>query len=83
MKVEGSHRVLVRNHSTGGAIEAAGTIEQLAMAHPLSYWCLALTLAAAAFATRWMTNAAAKQNGPEIQFEEYASDELIGLGLNG
>lgn len=64
------------------AIAKAAELELSAMASPLSYWCVAVTLAAAAFAARWITNASAKQNIPEIQFEETPSDELIQLGLS-
>ena len=60
-----------------GAIE-----EQRAMASPLSFLAMALALGAAAFAARGVTDRRAKESGPEIQFEESASDELIGLGLN-
>jgi hypothetical protein len=40
-----------------------------------------VVLGGAAFAVRRFANASADRSGPEIQFEEFASDELIGLGL--
>jgi len=58
-------------------------LEQRAMATPVSYGAMALALGAAALAARKVTDRSAKRDGPEIQFEESASDELIGLGLNG
>lgn len=64
-------------------INTAVGLEQRAMSNPLSYWCGAVILGVAAFAARRVSNMSANQNGPEIQFEESASDELIGLGLNG
>ena len=36
-----------------------------------------------AFAVRRITDASARRSGPDIQFEESASDALIGLDLNG
>jgi hypothetical protein len=65
------------------AIHKAAELEQRAMANPLSYWAMAVTLGAAAFAARRFTNRSANRSGPEIQFEESASDELVRLGLNG
>ncbi len=63
-------------------IHKGATEEQRAMASPLSYFAMAGALSAAAFAARWVTDRSAKQSGPEIQFEESRSDELIALGLN-
>jgi hypothetical protein len=65
------------------AIHSAAEVEQRAMASPLSYWVMAGALAAAAFAARLVTNMSANRREPEIQFEATASDELVGLGLNG
>ena len=57
-------------------------LEYRAMATPLSYCAMAFVLGAAAFAARRFATASAIQNGPEIQFEESASDELLVLGLS-
>jgi hypothetical protein len=65
------------------AIDTAVELEQRAMASPLSYLCVAVTLVAAAFAARRVTDRSANRNGPEIQFEESPSDGLVVLGLNG
>jgi hypothetical protein len=65
------------------AINEAVELEQRAMANPLNYWCVAVTLGATGFAARRVTDRSAKRNGPEIQFEESSSDELVVLGLNG
>jgi hypothetical protein len=65
------------------AIHKAAEFEQRAMAGSLSYWGMALTLGAAAFAVRKITDRSINRSSPVIQFEESASDELIGLGLNG
>ncbi|SPE34711.1 membrane hypothetical protein [Candidatus Sulfopaludibacter sp. SbA3] len=56
-------------------------LEQRAMASPLSYCAMIATLAAAAFAARWLTNTSADCSEPEIQFEESSPDELIVLDL--
>ncbi len=64
------------------AIQNATEWERRAMSSPLSYWAMAATLGAAAFAARWVSNASANRNEPEIQFEESASDELVELGIN-
>jgi hypothetical protein len=64
------------------AIATAVRLEQNAIANPLSYWCVAVTLGTAAFAARKVSNMTAIRNPPEIQFEEWPSDELVGLGLN-
>lgn len=63
------------------AIHKAAELEQRAMASPPIYWAMAVTLGAAAFAARRVTMMSANRSGPEIQFEESASDELVGLGL--
>jgi hypothetical protein len=63
-------------------IHQGATVEQDAMASPLRFGAVAATLAAVAFSARWVSKASAKEGGPEIQFEESASDELILLGLN-
>jgi hypothetical protein len=63
------------------AIHKLVGLELRAMANPLSYWAMAAALAAAAFAARKLTNASANRSGPEIQVEESASAELVGLGL--
>lgn len=64
-------------------IHKAVGLEQLAMASPLRYWAMAAILSAAAVAARIVTNMSANRSGEEIQFEESASDELVGLGLDG
>jgi len=64
------------------AIHKYAQLEQRAMASPLRYWAMAGTVAAAAFAARLVTNMGANRSEPETQFEEFASDELIRLGLN-
>jgi hypothetical protein len=63
-------------------IHKGAGVEQHAMASPLSFLAMAGALGAAAFAARLGADQSAKLSGPEIQFEESASDELIGLGLN-
>jgi hypothetical protein len=65
------------------AIQQAAELEQRAMSSPLGYWAMVVTLGAVAFAARRLTNMSANRSGPEVQFEESASDELVGLGLNG
>ena len=57
--------------------------EQWIMADRLLYGEAVPILAAAAFAVRKFSNRRADRDGPEIQFEEFQSDELIGLGLGG
>ncbi len=52
------------------------------MSNPLSYWCVTVIFGITAFAARRVSNRSANQNGPEIQFEAFASDELVELGLN-
>jgi hypothetical protein len=64
------------------AVHNAVELEQRAMSSPGSYWAMAGTLGAAAFAGRKITNTSAKLGGPEIQFEESPSDEVVALGLN-
>ncbi len=82
-KIESPHGVLVRHYPAAVAINKAVELERRAMASPKTYCCLALILGAIAAAVRTVSIMSTKQNGPEIQFEESASDELIGLGLNG
>jgi hypothetical protein len=65
------------------AIHNAAELERRAMSHPLSYGAMVFTLGAIAFAARRLTNRRASENGPGIQFEESASDEMIELSLNG
>jgi hypothetical protein len=65
------------------AIHQAVELEQRAMSSPPIYWAMVVTLGAVAFAARWVTDTSANRSGPEIQFEESPSDELIGLRLNG
>jgi hypothetical protein len=65
------------------AIQQAAELEQRAMSSPLGYSAMVVTLGAVAFAARRLTNMSANRSGPEVQFEESASDELVGLGLNG
>lgn len=60
------------------AIQYAAQWEQRAMASPLVYSGVAGALCAVAFTARKIANASAG----EILFEEFASDELIGLGLS-
>jgi hypothetical protein len=55
--------------------------EQRVMANRLIYWTAAVVLGSAGFAVRRFANTNADRCGPEILFEEFASDELIGLGL--
>ncbi len=62
-------------------IHHLGLLELRALAQPLSCWAMIFGLAAAAFAARRMTDAAASRGGPEIQFEETSPDETIGLCL--
>jgi hypothetical protein len=64
------------------AIDAAVRLEQSAMSNPLIYLAMAVILGVAAFVARMVTDMSANRNGSEIQFEESASDELVGLGLN-
>jgi vacuolar-type H+-ATPase subunit I/STV1 len=65
------------------AIHKYAQLEQRALSSPLSYWAMTGTVAAAAFAARLVSNTGANRSEPGIRFEESASDELIGLGLNG
>jgi len=65
------------------AVHKLAQLELRAMASPLRYWVMAGSLAAAALVARIVTNSTANHGGPGIQFEESASDKLIGLGLNG
>ncbi len=65
------------------AIHNAAELELRLMSSPLNYWAMAVALGAAAFAARRASNTSANRSGREIQFEESASDELVGLGLNG
>ncbi len=65
------------------AIQKLVELEQRAMASPVSYGAMAGILGAAAFAARMVANASANRSGPETQFEEAASDELVVLGLDG
>ena len=65
------------------AVHKIVELEQQAMGNRLGYWAMAVVLAAAAFAARRVADASATRNGPEIQFEESASDDVIVLGLNG
>jgi hypothetical protein len=53
------------------------------MADRLLYGKAVLILAGAAFAVRKLTNRRADRDAREIQYEEFESDELIGLGLGG
>jgi hypothetical protein len=64
------------------AIGQAAEVEQRAMASPLSYWAVAVTMGAAALVARRVTNTGVEGSAPETQFEESPSDELVGLGLN-
>ena len=65
------------------AIQYAVEQEQRAMANPLRFWCVAVALGAAAFAARSVTNRSADRSELGTQFEEFPSDELVQLGLNG
>jgi hypothetical protein len=65
------------------AVHKYAQLEQRALASPLSYWAMAGSLAAAALVARMVTDSTANRSAPDVQFEESASDELIGLGLNG
>ena len=65
------------------AIHKAAELEQRAMAHPLRYWAMVAILGGAAVAARRIATASANRSGPEIQFEESASYELIALDLDG
>jgi hypothetical protein len=65
------------------AIHKGAGLEQPAMASPPSYWAMAESLGRAAFVARRITNASANRSGPEIQFEESASGELVVLDLEG
>jgi hypothetical protein len=64
------------------AIHKSAQLEQRALASPLSYWAMASALAVASIAARLVADTSANRSEPEIRFEESASDELIGLGLN-
>jgi hypothetical protein len=66
----------------GLAIHKYAQLEQRAMASPLCYWAMAGSLATAALVARMVTDSTANRSEPDVQFEESASDELIGLGLN-
>ena len=65
------------------AIHKYAQLEQRALASPSCYWAMAGSLAAAALVARMVTDSTANRSAPDVQFEESASDELIGLGLNG
>jgi hypothetical protein len=65
------------------AMVQAVELEQRAIANPLVYACVAVTMGAAAFAARRVTNMSAKRSAPQTQFEESPSDELVTLSLNG
>jgi hypothetical protein len=65
------------------AIHEYAQLELRAMASSFSYWAMAGALAAAALAARMVTDSTANQSEPGIQFEQSASDELIGLSLSG
>ena len=65
------------------AIHTVAQLELRALASPFSYWAMAGSLAAAALAARFVSNRVANRSEPGIQFEESASDELIGLRLDG
>lgn len=56
-------------------------IERWMVSDPRIYWASAVVLAAAGIAVRRLARRNADPSGPAIQFEEFASDELIGLGL--
>jgi hypothetical protein len=62
-------------------VHRAVELEQWAMANPWSYGTVAAVLAAAAAAARWHANRTARQDGPDLQFEETPSDAVIALGL--
>lgn len=64
------------------AIHKAAAWEQGAMANLSGYWTMAGCLAGAAIAGRVAANRSAPGSGPETQFEEFPSDELVGLGLS-
>lgn len=65
------------------AIHKAGQLEYRAMADPLRYCELAVTLAAAALTARLLANTSANRSEQEVQFEEIPADKLVELGLNG
>lgn len=64
------------------AIHKLAQLEQRAMASSLCYWAMAGCLAAAVLVARMVTNSTANRSESDAQFEESASDELVGLGLN-
>ena len=64
------------------AVHKAAAWEQRAIANPTGYWTTAACLAAAAIAARMVGEQECAGNGPDTQFEEFPSDELVGLGLN-
>lgn len=64
------------------AIQYAVQWEQRAIATPRIYLYVAIALGAGAYIARKVANASARHSGPEIQFEEFPSDELVGLGLS-
>jgi hypothetical protein len=65
------------------ALSQFAELEKWAMARRPIYWVAVAILGSAALSVRRFTNTSADESGPEIQFEEYASDDLIGLGLEG
>lgn len=64
------------------ALSKCVELEQWVIAHRMVYWAAVVILGSAAFTVQRLTNRTADRSGPEIQFEEFASDELIGLDLN-
>lgn len=59
-------------------IETAAEWELRAMAKPPLYWCVALALGAVAIVARRLANTGIG----EIYFEDFAADDMIGLGLS-
>ena len=64
------------------AVHKAAAWDRRAIANPTGFWTTAACLAAAAIAARMAANRSAPGNAPDTQFEEFPSDELVGLGLN-
>jgi hypothetical protein len=61
----------------------AALLEHRAMARPLTYWLMAAAMGTAAGGARWFANVGAKEEGPDIQYEETGSSEVLVLGLQG
>jgi hypothetical protein len=63
-------------------IDSAVRLEWSVMTNRLGYWVMVATIGIVALAARRITNASANLDGPDVQFEESPSDQLVGLSLN-